>query len=57
MKYTFLFMQLTQITDLLAQEVIRPIVDKVFPFSETPKALSAIESGRTKGKVVIQVKA
>lgn len=58
--YSFLFMkasgiQLRQITPLIESGAIRPIVDKVFPFASTNDALAYIESGRAKGKVVIQV--
>lgn len=60
-KYTFLFMraegqQLEKITGLIDAGTIRPIVEKVYPFSETPKALAHVESGRAKGKVVVQIK-
>lgn len=59
-QYTFLFMradgaQLSKITDLVESDVIRPVVDKVFPFADTHKALAYVDSGRVKGKVVVQV--
>ena len=59
--YSFLFMrasgsQLRQITTLIEQGVIRPVVDKVFPFDSTNDAIAYIESGRAKGKVVIKVR-
>jgi NADPH:quinone reductase-like Zn-dependent oxidoreductase len=58
--YSFLFMrangeQLRKITALIEAGVIRPIVDRVFPFAETNEALAYIETGRAKGKVVIRV--
>lgn len=58
--YTFLFMradgaQLRQITSLVESGVIRPVIDQVFPFAETGKALAHVESGRSKGKVVVQL--
>ena len=58
--YSFLFMradgqQLGEITRLIEQGVIRPVVDKVFPFEKTGDALAYVETGRTKGKVVIAV--
>jgi NADPH:quinone reductase-like Zn-dependent oxidoreductase len=60
-KFSFLFMradgnQLQQITNLVEAQVIKPVVDKVFAFEKTNEALEYVESGRTKGKVVIQVK-
>lgn len=59
--YSFLFMraegkQLQEITKLIESGVIKPVVDKVFPFDQTNDALSYVESGRSKGKVVIKVK-
>ncbi|ULR43694.1 NADP-dependent oxidoreductase [Rhizobium sp. K102] len=58
--YTFLFMraegrQLGEIANLIEQGVIRPVVDKVFPFEKTGDALAYVETGRAKGKVVIAV--
>ena len=60
-KFTFLFMraegkQLSQITKLIEAGVIKPVIDKVFPFEQTNDALSYVETGRSKGKVVIKVK-
>ncbi|HRI60415.1 MAG TPA: NADP-dependent oxidoreductase [Saprospiraceae bacterium] len=59
--FSFLFMsadgkQLSQITALLNSGVIKPVLDKVFPFEQTNEALAYVESGRAKGKVVIKVK-
>lgn len=58
--FSFLFMraqgeQLSQITKLIESGVIKPVVDKVFPFEQTNEALSYVETGRAKGKVVVQV--
>lgn len=58
--YSFLFMradgrQLEQIATLVDSGAIRPVVDKAFPFSQTPEALAYVETGRSKGKVVIKV--
>ena len=59
-RYSFLFMraqgqQLSEITSLIESGVIRPVVDKVFPFENTGDALAHVETGRAKGKVVITV--
>ena len=59
--YSFLFMrangkQLSQITSLIEAGVIRPVVDRVFPFEATNEALAYIETGRSKGKVVVKLK-
>ena len=59
--YSFLFMkadgeQLNEITKLIEAGIIEPILDKVFPFDKTNEALSYVESGRAKGKVIIRIK-
>lgn len=59
--YSFLFMradgqQLSKITSLIEAGVIRPVVEKVFPFEQTNEALAYVESGRAKGKVVVAVR-
>jgi NADPH:quinone reductase-like Zn-dependent oxidoreductase len=48
--------QLSEITSLIESGVIRPVVDKVFPFERTAEALAYVETGRAKGKVAIAVK-
>jgi len=57
--YSFLFMradgkQLAEISKLIEEGDIRPVVDKVFPFEQTNDAMEYIESGRAKGKVVVR---
>ncbi len=59
--YSFLFMkangsQLREITRLAEAGVIRPVVDRVFPFKSTNEALAYVQAGRAKGKVVVKVK-
>jgi NADPH:quinone reductase-like Zn-dependent oxidoreductase len=59
--YSFLFMrasgeQLSQITSLIEAGVIRPVMDRVFPFEATNDALAYIETGRSKGKVVVRMR-
>ena len=58
--FSFLFMraqgeQLSQITKLIESGVIKPVMDKVFPFEQTNDAMSYVETGRAKGKVVVKV--
>ncbi len=60
-RYSFLFMkangsQLREVTRLLDAGVIRPVVDRVFPFESTNEAMAYVEAGRAKGKVVVKVK-
>ncbi|WP_439499769.1 NADP-dependent oxidoreductase [Bosea sp. (in: a-proteobacteria)] len=59
--YSFLFMrangeQLRQITSLIEAGIIRPVMDRVFPFAATNEAMAYVETGRSKGKVVIKVR-
>jgi NADPH:quinone reductase-like Zn-dependent oxidoreductase len=58
--YSFLFMkangnQLEKIASLIEAGEIRPVIDKVFAFSETNEAIGYVESGHAKGKVIIKV--
>lgn len=58
--YSFLFMrgsgeQLSTLGELIDSGVIRPIIDKVFPFEETDSALAYVEAGRARGKVVCRL--
>jgi NADPH:quinone reductase-like Zn-dependent oxidoreductase len=58
--FSFLWMraqgdQLNQISSLIDSGVIHPVIDKVFPFEQTNEALTYVEGGRAKGKVVIKV--
>jgi NADPH:quinone reductase-like Zn-dependent oxidoreductase len=59
--YSFLFMranggQLSEITSLIDDGIIRPVVDRVFPFASTKEAMAYVETGRAKGKVVVSVR-
>lgn len=59
--YSFLFMQangkqLSEISSLIEAGIIRPIIDKVFPFEQTKEAMSYVASGRAKGKVIVKVR-
>jgi len=48
--------QLREIGSLIDAGVIRPVVDRVFPFGLTNEAMAYVESGRAKGKVVVKVR-
>jgi NADPH:quinone reductase-like Zn-dependent oxidoreductase len=59
--YSFLFMranggQLAEITSLVDDGIIRPVVDRVFPFASTKEAMAYVESGRARGKVIVSVR-
>lgn len=58
--YSFLWMradgrQLAEIASLVESGALRPVVDRVLPFDETPLALAALEGGGLRGKVVIRM--
>lgn len=57
--YDFFFVrgsgdQLRQIAELVDQGVLRPIVDRVLPFDQTPQALQALTAGAIHGKIVVR---
>lgn len=59
--YTFLFMradgvQLQKITSLIEAGVIKPVIDRSFPFESIAEALRYVEQGRSKGKVTVTIK-
>lgn len=59
--FSFLFMkaegnQLSQITSLIDAGVIKPVMDRAFPFEQINEAMAYVETGRAKGKVVIKIK-
>jgi len=60
-QYSFLFMgangaQLSEITSLIDRGIIRPVVDRIFPFASTKEAMAYVEAGRARGKVVVSMK-
>ncbi|MGO4417904.1 NADP-dependent oxidoreductase [Streptomyces sp. MCAF7] len=58
-RYSFFFMrsdgkQLAHLAGLYDAGALRPVVDTVFPFDQTPQAMAFVEAGKTKaGKVVV----
>jgi len=59
--YSFLFKkadgdQLHAITSLIDSGIIRPVVDRVFPFESTKEAMTYVEHRRSKGKVIVKVR-
>lgn len=59
-RYEYLFVradgdQLQEITRLVENGAIRPVVDQVFPLHQVRDALAYSESGRATGKIVIKV--
>ncbi|XP_077343296.1 NAD(P)H oxidoreductase RTN4IP1, mitochondrial [Lithobates pipiens] len=46
---------LDEIGELVDAGKMRPVVEKVFPFSDVPQAFDKLEAGHVRGKTVIQV--
>lgn len=58
--YSFVFMQangeqLTKISAMMESGAIRPVVDRVFPFQAANEAMDYLATGRSKGKVVVNL--
>ncbi|MEP6464657.1 MAG: NADP-dependent oxidoreductase [Parafilimonas sp.] len=49
-------MQLDQIKTLIEDEKIKPVIDKIYSFSESIEALLHLASGKAKGKIIIKIK-
>ena len=59
-EYSFLFMQpngnqLAEIAQLVESGAIKPVVDQVYDIANTKQALEYVNTGRAKGKVVINM--
>ena len=59
--FSFLFMradgaQLSELSKLVTAGRIKPVVDRVLPMDEVNQALSLVEAGRTKGKIVLKAR-
>ncbi|KAA0743660.1 NADP-dependent oxidoreductase [Bacillus sp. AY3-1] len=60
-QYSFLFMkpsgdQLRTIANYIEAGKIKPVIDRVFPFEDTQKAMEYSEAGRAKGKIIVKIK-
>lgn len=58
--YRYLFMhpsgaELAELAGLIEQKRLIPVIDRVFPFAAIAEAMAYLESGRAKGKVVVQM--
>lgn len=59
-EYKFIFMHpnglhLAEIKAMIEDDKIKPIIDKVYPFSESIEAFTHLASGRAKGKIAIKI--
>ncbi len=48
--------QLREIAGLVDGGAIKPVIDREFAFEQLPDALTYLEAGRARGKVVLRVK-
>ena len=48
--------QLSKITKLIESGVIKPVMDRVISFEQANEAMSYLERGRAKGKVVVTIR-
>jgi alcohol dehydrogenase len=48
--------QLSDIAALVDRGAIKPAIDREFAFDQLPAALSYLETGRARGKVVLKVR-
>ena len=47
--------ELGQVKTLVEEGKIKPVIDKIYPFSQTAEALIHLSSGRAKGKIVVKI--
>lgn len=57
-RYSFLFMeangtQLTTLAALYDDGILRPVLDRTFPFADTLDAMAYVEQGKANGKIVV----
>jgi NADPH:quinone reductase-like Zn-dependent oxidoreductase len=46
---------LEELTDLIEAGAVRPVIERTYPLAETREAMHQIETGHTRGKLVIEV--
>ena len=46
-------MKFNVLADLYDAGTLRPVLDRTFPFEDTPEARAYVEQGRAKGKIVV----
>jgi NADPH:quinone reductase-like Zn-dependent oxidoreductase len=58
--YSFLFRasgdELSEITSLIDDGIVRPMVDPVPPFTSTKEAMAYVDARRVKGKVAVSLR-
>jgi NADPH:quinone reductase-like Zn-dependent oxidoreductase len=46
---------LEELAAMLEEGTIEPVIDRGYPFEETPEAMAHVETGHARGKVVVRV--
>jgi NADPH:quinone reductase-like Zn-dependent oxidoreductase len=57
-RYSFFFMhadggELMLLAELYDSGALRPVLDRMFPFDQTPEAMAYVEQGKANGKIVV----
>ncbi|MFC9664699.1 NADP-dependent oxidoreductase [Nocardia sp. NPDC127606] len=57
-RYSFFFMKadgarLAELAELYDKGILRPVLDRTFPFDQTIEAMAYVEQGHAKGKIVV----
>ena len=47
--------ELAAVTALIDEGKLRPVIDRTYPLTDVPLALSRLEEGHTRGKIVVTV--
>jgi NADPH:quinone reductase-like Zn-dependent oxidoreductase len=47
---------LAQLAELIEQEKLKVVIDRTYPFANISEALTYVETGRAKGKVVVTMR-
>ena len=49
--------QTTELATMIDAGRLEPVIDRVFPYDQIAEAMAYLETGRAKGKVVVQMRA
>ncbi|WP_423245305.1 zinc-binding dehydrogenase [Lacticaseibacillus paracasei] len=44
-----------KISEFVGSDKLRPIIDRIFPFAELPKAFGYSQAGHAKGKIILKL--
>ncbi|MCP9305850.1 zinc-binding dehydrogenase [Lacticaseibacillus paracasei] len=55
MQSTFYLTNGRKISEFVGSDKLRPIIDRIFPFAELPKAFAYSQAGHAKGKIILKL--